>query len=197
MKYFELKEFYLVIMVASICTLILLFAPESIHLLRYQSLEVSNGEWWRLITANFTHSGWNHWLLNLSGLVLIDYLYQPTIKQINRTSLLVFCIFLNVIFLHIFMSLEWYVGLSGALHGYLIGGALLSFKQTKIYSCIIILVVSIKLVSELTWEINQFTADMIAANVVEESHFFGAISAVIYVVLVSIFRILVKDKSAE
>jgi len=46
--------------------------------------------------------------------------------------------------------------------------------------------------AELTWEINQFTADMIATNVVEESHLFGAISAIVYFILISVYNLLIK-----
>lgn len=175
--------------------LVQLLAPESTELLRYQSVEVSNGQWWRLFTANFTHSGWNHWLLNISGLILIDYLFQPTVKQSQRIFLIVFCMLSNVLLLHLFMKLHWYVGLSGALHGYLIGGALLSFKQAKIHSSLIILVVTAKLISELSWEINEFTSDLIEANVIEESHLFGAVSAVIYFMFFYLWQ-LTKQKKA-
>jgi rhomboid family GlyGly-CTERM serine protease len=175
--------------------LIQLSAPESTELLRYQSLEVSNGEWWRIFTANFTHSGWNHWLLNISGLVLIDYLYQSTVKQSQRVFLMLFCMLANVFLLHMYMDLHWYVGLSGALHGFLIGGALLSFKKDKIFSMIIIAVVVIKLFFEMNWEVNQFTADLIGSNVVEESHLFGAISAVIYFMLFSLWLLIAQKKT--
>lgn len=189
------RPFLLVIGIFIITLLVQIFDPDTTLTLRYQSTEVSQGEWWRLFTANLTHSGWNHWILNLSGLFLIDYLYQPTVYQKQRALLLIFCMLANVALLHIFMNLKWYVGLSGALHGFLIGGALLSFNQAKSFSSLIILAVTGKLIFELNWEINQFTADLIDANVVEESHLFGAISGVIYFVIFILFNLL-KSKKA-
>ena len=180
---FNPKEYILVGLVASLSTLVMIFAPTSIELLRYESLSVSQGEWWRLFTANFTHSSWNHWMLNFAGLLLIDYLFQPLIKQAQRAALLLFSMALNVFLLHLTMNLSWYVGLSGALHGFLVGAALLSFSRARLFNGLIILVVSAKLALELSSEINQGTASFIGANVVEEAHLAGAISGVVYLLL--------------
>ena len=193
---FKPKEFILVGATALIATIIMLLGDEAIHLLRYQHKEVSDGEIWRLFTANFTHSGWNHWLLNFTGLVLIDYLFQPVLTQLQRAKLLVFCVVLNTVFLHLFMKLSWYVGLSGALHGFLVGGALLSWSKAKMMNTIIIVVVTIKLVAELGWEINRGTAEFIGANVVEEAHLAGSIAAVIYALIFYIVRFIKIKKGA-
>jgi rhomboid family GlyGly-CTERM serine protease len=193
----QIKSFYLVIGLFIVTLTVQLLAPESTELLRYQSLEVSNGQWWRLFTANFTHSGWYHWILNISGLILIDYLFQPTVKLSQRIILMLFCMLSNVLLLHLLMNLHWYVGLSGALHGFLVGSALLSFKQAKGFSALIILLVTAKLISELSWEINQFTSDLIDANVVEESHLFGAISAFIYFAVFTLWQFVRKEKASE
>lgn len=175
-----LRPYYLVISILVICGLIQSFSPDSIKLLRYQSESVSHGEWWRIITANFCHSSWNHWFLNMLGLALIDYLYQPLVTQKTRTYLLIFCIIFNTLLIHWMLKLYWYVGLSGALHGFLLGGAILCFKQAKALAMAVFAIVIVKLALELNFEINQTTADFIGANVVEEAHLFGAISALVF-----------------
>ena len=179
-QYFDHKQFKLVFTVAIACILVMLFDPQSTELLRYQHNEIMAGEIWRMVTANFTHSNWNHLLLNLSGLVLIDYLFQPMIKQKSRMFLLLFCLSTNVVILHYLIKLNWYVGLSGALHGYILGCAALTWSKAKITNSLIIVGVGLKLIAELNWEINSATAGLIEANVVEESHLAGAISAVVY-----------------
>ena len=176
----KIKPFSLVITIVLACLAVQLFAPESLELLRYQSKEVDSGEWWRIITANFCHSNWNHFGLNMVGVLLIDYLFQPIVSIKTRSALLAFCILVNTILLHSFLNLHWYVGMSGALHGFLIGNALFSLKKARWLGVATILVVSAKLITELNWEINSATAGFIDANVVEEAHLFGAISAVIF-----------------
>lgn len=186
------KPFYLVITIFVVSFGVQLFEPESIQLLRYESDATSQGQWWRILTANFTHYNWNHWLFNMLGLVLIDLIYQPFITQWQRSSLLLFCMLLNILLMHLLLSIHWYVGLSGALHGFLIGGALLTLKDLKSYSAIIIALVTAKLIVELNWEVNQVTASLIDTNVVEEAHLFGAISGVIYYLIWYLFKKVVK-----
>jgi len=175
-----LSEFKLALYLLIPCLIVQIFASELNEWLRYQQLEVSQGQWWRLFTANFCHSNWYHWSLNMLGLVMIDYFYQPVISLKLRSWLMLFCMLVNVILLDWFVNLNWYVGMSGALHGYLIGGALITFAQFKIINSLIIVIVSGKLFAELFWEINFTTAELIEANVVEEAHLFGALSAVIF-----------------
>jgi len=177
------KEHSFTIAITLVSLIVMLFTPESSNLLRYQSIEVSQGEWWRIFSANLCHSNWYHWLLNILGFWLMDIFYRPVLSVKMRASLIIFCMFANVLLMHLFMNLTWYVGLSGALHGYLIGGALLSWKSAIKLNLIIVIVVCIKLVIELGWHINQTTESLIGANVVEESHAFGALSAIIFFVI--------------
>lgn len=172
--------FSLVITITIVTLLVQSLAPESIELLRYESSAVAQGEWWRIFSANFTHSGWNHWFLNITGLIIIDYLYQPCVTQLERVKLMAFCFIGNVLLLHLLHQIGWYVGLSGALHGYLIGCALLSLEKDKLYSSLILLGVSVKLIIEGNWEINQFTANLIGTNVLEEAHLYGGVCGLSY-----------------
>jgi len=174
------KEYSFAIALTLITLSVMFFQPASADWLRYQSAEVSNGELWRILTANFCHSNWNHWMLNIAGLWLMDLFYRPVLSQKVRMFLLVTCMLLNVLMLHLWMDIRWYVGLSGALHGYLIGGALLSWNKAKTLNFAIILITSIKLVIESLWEINLATEKLIGANVLEEAHSFGAVSSVIF-----------------
>jgi len=160
--------------------LVMIFEPSSSEWLRYQSIEVSNGQWWRIFSANLSHSNWNHWMLNIGGLWLMDVFYRPVLSLKTRTQLLLFCMILNVALLHVFLNINWYVGLSGALHGYLIGGAMLSFNTARALNSLIILVTITKLIVESLWQINSATAELIGAEVLEEAHSFGAVSAVIF-----------------
>ncbi len=178
--YYHPLQYIFAFVITLISLLIMLFEPASGDWFRYQSIEINQGEWWRLLTANFCHSNWNHWLLNIAGLWLMEVFYQPVLSQKLRASLLLFCMVFSVFLMHLIMNIHWYVGLSGALHGYLIGGALLSWKQAKLLNAMIILLTTSKLVAELLWPINTATEKLINANVLEEIHSFGAISSVVF-----------------
>jgi len=174
------KEYRFALVITLVTSLVMLFDPFSADWLRYQSTEVSDGQWWRIFTANLCHSNWNHWMLNIAGLWLMDLFYRPVLSLKLRMSLLIFCMVINVLMLHLLMDIHWYVGLSGALHGYLIGGALLSWNKARMLNFAIILITTTKLVVESVWQINSATEKLIDANVLEEAHSFGALSSVLF-----------------
>ena len=156
------------------------FSPDFSSLLRYQSNSVSEGQVWRILTANLCHSNWNHWLLNILGLLIMDYFLKPVVSEKLRIFVLLSTMLGSVLMLHLFLNLKWYVGLSGALHGYLFAGALLSWQSSRKINALILIMISLKVLVENLWEINQSTEQLIAANVVEESHLFGVLSAIVF-----------------
>ena len=174
------KDYSFSYLITLISLAIMIFEPNSSDWLRYQAIEVNDGQYWRIISANLCHSNWNHWLLNIAGLWLMDIFYSPVISLQKRTYLLSFCMISSVAMMHFFMDVHWYVGLSGALHGYLIGGALLSWNKAKRLNFAIVLLTIIKLVVESFWQVNTSTESLIGVNVLEEAHSFGALSAVIF-----------------
>lgn len=193
----ETKQHLFGILITLLSFLIMVFSSSVQEIFRYESYTVSQGEIWRILTANLCHSNWSHWALNLAGFWLMDFFYRPVLSIKHRVSLLLFCMLGSVTLLHLFMQLTWYVGLSGALHGYLIGGALLSWKQAKKLNALIIGVVVVKLFIESTWHINESTEKMIGANVVEESHLFGAIAALVFVICLLLIKKLQPNKQVE
>ncbi|MDH5434440.1 MAG: rhombosortase [Gammaproteobacteria bacterium] len=191
------SEFVGVAIIALLIIITQSFQPGSIELLRYESISVNQGEWWRLISANFTHANWNHVWLNLLGLILIDYIFQPFVNQKVRLTALSFCIFTNLMLLHLFMTLDWYVGLSGALHGFLITCLLIAAKPLKPYAHLFIVLIAGKLFIEMNWEVNDVTAGMIETNVVEEAHLAGSISGLIFYLLYFSWLKLLKNKTSH
>jgi len=174
-------QYFTAFLISIVSAFIMFYQPESIDALNYQQALVSDGQWWRVFTANLCHSNWNHWTLNIVGLWLMDVWYKPVISLKIRNLLLFFCMFTNVALLHTFLDIGWYVGLSGALHGYLLGGAIISFATSKIVNSLIIVITTIKLIVENVWQINTETAELIGAEVLEEAHFFGAIAGLFFV----------------
>lgn len=85
-------------------------------LIRYQA--------WRLLAAMWVHLDWKHWLANVmagSGLLL---LFARTARPQVSFAVLVACGLIVQVALIFVPSVHWYGGLSGALHGLAIWGAL-------------------------------------------------------------------------
>jgi rhomboid family GlyGly-CTERM serine protease len=80
---------------------------------------------------------------------------------------------LGLWFLH--PGIGWYVGLSGLLHGLLLGGALALVRRRRWTGLGIALLVFAKLVWEQTWGPLPGSEAMIDNRVVVEAHLYGAV----------------------
>ncbi len=86
-------------------------------------LEITEGEWWRLLTCIFVHGGLLHLMLNIVGLALAGIFVEPLLKRKNYLIVYVFsgiCASLTSIWWH---PNTVSVGASGAIFG--LFGALL------------------------------------------------------------------------
>ena len=84
---------------------------------------LDQGEFWRLATGHFVHLGWSHLALNVAGLALVTWITGEIFSVLRW--LLITVITLAVIdagFWYLYDGLDWYVGLSGLLHGLLVAG---------------------------------------------------------------------------
>ena len=58
-------------LVLALSVVIACFGDTAREALKYDRLAILNGEYWRLVSAHFTHLGPTHLLLNLAGLLLV------------------------------------------------------------------------------------------------------------------------------
>ena len=92
--------------------------------LRYDRTPILAGAIWRLLTGHLVHIGWPHLLLNLAGLVLVWVLCGSALSPSAWWRTTVACaagIGCGLLAFH--PEVEWYEGLSGILHGWLMAGA--------------------------------------------------------------------------
>lgn len=94
--------------------------------------EVLNGEYWRLLTSTFIHSGLGHLLMNMIALVVSAIFLEGILGRIQLIGSYVICGILASL-----ASIYWYdntvsVGASGAIFG--LYGLILAFTVFKIYS---------------------------------------------------------------
>nr|WP_275665453.1 rhombosortase [Vibrio sp. Isolate33] len=134
---------------------------------------IADGQWWRILTGNFSHTNYSHLVMNLAGLWIISYLFQPSKKQLV-VALLVISLVTGLALL--LSSIQIYVGLSGTLHG-LFG--LFALKEALNGRKSSWLLVS-GLIAKIAWE--QFvgpsstTGELINARVAIEAHLAGALT---------------------
>jgi rhomboid family GlyGly-CTERM serine protease len=165
---------WLVGLLAAALVLLGLTGDAGRELLRYERMAVFHGEYWRLITGHLVHGSGQHLLLNTVGLALIAALFPREYSL--RGWLLVLAssvatIDLGFVFLE--PQLQWYVGLSGVLHGALAAGAIGWWKHE---SRPLALALTAVLIGKLAWEqwhgALPLSGDM---PVVVDAHLYGAI----------------------
>lgn len=145
------------------------------HALRYERQAILDaGEYWRLLTGHFVHLSPRHMFLNLVGLALLALLFPHHYAfggwaTIAAASVLA----IDAGFLWQQPQLEWYVGLSGVLHGALAAGAVAWWRQE---SKLLAGALSVILLGKLAWE-QGFGALPWSADepVVVAAHLYGAI----------------------
>lgn len=144
------------------------------QLLRYDREAVLQGEYWRLITAHLVHLNTWHLLLNAGGVALIaglfkgDYSWRGWLLIVLLSAL---AIDIDLVFWE--PQIAWYVGLSGVLHGALVGGAVSWWQyQPKRLS----IGLTVILVGKLVTEYGQGGLGLTGAMpVVVEAHRYGAL----------------------
>jgi rhomboid family GlyGly-CTERM serine protease len=117
--------------------------------LRFDRGGIAAGEVWRLLTGHFVHLGVSHTLLNLAGLVLVWILVGRTFTRPQWVYVMagsVAAIDLGLWFGA--TQLEWYVGLSGLLHGMLAAGIAGGLADRSYEALVLAIVVA----GKLAWE---------------------------------------------
>jgi rhomboid family GlyGly-CTERM serine protease len=144
--------------------------------LRFDRDGIASGEAWRLLTGHLVHLGVSHTVLNLAGLVLVWLLVGRTYTW--KQWLWIMAGSVVAIDLGLWFgapSLEWYVGLSGLLHGMLAAGIIAGLAGRNGEAAILGVVVA----GKLAWE--QFAGPLPGSEassggaVIVDAHLYGVI----------------------
>jgi rhomboid family GlyGly-CTERM serine protease len=156
---------------------------------RYDSVMIAGGEYWRLITGHLVHLGWGHLWPNLVALLLIGALFEDLF---DATDWLVLAATaagaIDLGFAVLDPRVDWYVGLSGVLHGLVAAGALTAALQRQA----IAIWLGIGLGGKLLWEQLvgpvPFTAAAVGGPVVVEAHLYGAAGGLLGAAAIRVVR---------
>ena len=144
--------------------------------LQFDRSLIEQGEFWRILTGNLIHYNFEHLWMNLAGLALGMYLLAFRYSLIYWFIMVIFCSIAVGVGLYFFdTNMRYYVGLSGALHGILVAGAITEYFHNKTTSVLLLLFIACKLAYE------QFIGPLSAplsssTSVAVNAHLYGAIS---------------------
>ncbi len=116
---------------AVICFVLLLW-PDALDALRWQRGAISDGEWWRMLSAHFAHLDAWHACANLAGMALVIDILGEATRPAEALLVMLAGALAIIAGLAIFNpAVAWYAGLSGVVHGLWAGLALLGWLRQR------------------------------------------------------------------
>lgn len=144
--------------------------------LEYSRSAISEGQLWRLITAHFIHYGPYHLAMNLGALMLCGWILFQEVSLKHYSLLILVCLIGVSTGLYGFSpELDYYAGLSGALHGLLVAGVLITLRQTPWMNSLALAVVVFKIVQEQLPGYDT-SHSLLPVPVAVDAHLYGALT---------------------
>lgn len=157
--------------------------------LRYDRDALAAGEGWRLLTANFIHLGWNHLLLNVAGFLLIGWLFADEVSTLTWFFVLLACCMAASLGLYwLTPGATVVVGLSGALHGLFVFGAVTWVVHGYSAGWGLLLGIAGKLIWEQTSGAMPLSVEIVGGPVVTDAHLWGAMGGLCAGLVYSLWR---------
>lgn len=175
-----------VVLIGALLAAIVLLAftgEEGRLLLRYERQAVLHGELWRLLTGHLVHGNLWHLTLNVAGISLVGLLFGRDYTSWQWLFIaLMSTVAIDLAFVFYTPQLEWYVGLSGVLHGAIVAGLIAWWSYEN---RLLTLTVAVVLIAKLAWEQFRgalpFSGDM---PVIVDAHLYGAIGGALGALLI-------------
>ena len=156
----------------------------------YDRAAVESGQAWRLLTAHLVHLGWGHLWPNLLALLLIGGLLEEFLKPLEwLVASVVTAVAISLGLYLLDPGTQWYVGLSGVLHGLVACGAvtMLAARQIR-FGGVLGAGLALKLAWEQVYGGIPLTAASVGGAVVVAAHLYGAISGALAGLVFGIVR---------
>lgn len=175
-----LSRYWLSVGLTLLVLICLLFEPSSSNWLEYQRFAVSDGQVWRLFTANLVHLSAEHTLMNLASLWLITLIFRPLLKTQDWFIWLLILYFMNILGIYLWLpELKQYVGMSGALYGLIAAACVAELRLKVLISGVLLLIVGLKIFIPKILGLSNEYDEWIGGFVVEESHIIGYLQGII------------------
>lgn len=149
--------------------------------LRYERGALEAGEGWRLLTGHLVHLGWGHLAMNLAALGLIRLVVADAFS--TKDWIAAFAVSALGIDLGLYVlspAVDWYVGLSGVLHGLIAAAALVMLRTQPALGVLLGGGVLLKLLVEQTAGPLPLSESTAGGPVIAEAHLYGAAAGALY-----------------
>lgn len=169
-----------------------LWQPDFLYVRR----AVNDGAWWRILSGQFIHTNWAHYLLNISSLWLFTLLFYNIIRVRTFTISLIILTLSVGLCLHLLdPGIHWYAGLSGAIYGLFLIGAYGAYQENErlMAYAVSVLVVG-KVMGDHWFGLLQDNAALIGARVVTESHVYGICTAAILIIIYALYQRIIRHR---
>jgi rhomboid family GlyGly-CTERM serine protease len=149
--------------------------------LRFDREAIAEGQWYRLVTGHLVHLGWRHALLNGAGLLLLPLIAAEDTRWFSwLVRYLVLSIGIGLALFFGQPGLEWYVGMSGVLHGLFFLAVFPLALKRDLLACVVLLL----LVGKAAWEHYHgplhFSQAVLGQPVIVAAHSYGIAIAMAY-----------------
>jgi len=172
---------------ASLALIILMLILQQFQAeLLFQRERINDGEYWRILTGNLVHTNHFHWLFNAAGVFVLALLFTNYLNPAHSIISLLWlsgCVGLG---LYVFNPhLVWYAGLSGALYGcYIIASAIAIRAKDYWLGFPVLIIMGGKVIwDQFNDSATKISESLIQAPVATDSHLYGAIGAIIFVII--------------
>ncbi|MCG9623298.1 rhombosortase [Vibrio mediterranei] len=163
----------------------LLQIPSFQSLVEWNKLAIHAGQWWRIVSGNFSHTNLAHLGMNLAGLWVICYVFRPSWRSVVAVTLISAT---SIGFTLLFTNLTYYLGLSGVLHALFAYWALQEALSGRNSSWLLVLGIIGKVAWESFYGASEATSQLIAAPVATQAHAIGLGVGLILALSVSVYR---------
>ena len=144
--------------------------------LSFHRVALADGEAWRALSGHFVHLGLSHALLNAAGVLLVAVLLGREFSLAQWAIIgLVSLAAISAGLWWLNPDLVWYVGLSGVLHGWLMGGIVAALWRRRADAWFLALLFVAKLAFEQWQGAIPGSAETAGGPVVVDAHLYGAI----------------------
>lgn len=186
------------LLIVIVSVILALTEPMSSNLFAYDRNQLNNFQWWRLITGHFLHTNTTHLLLNTAGLLLLWALHGHYYKMPHYLKQFFALCLGTSIGLYLFAEqMQWYVGLSGVLHGLFVIGAYFDIQQKFKTGWLMLIGVWLKVLHEQIYGASEEISQLIAANVAIDAHLFGTITGCIIILFYFVIDKIQKTKGTS